>query len=88
MKKALDILKALKKEGFYLEINWIDKKGIVIDKQMLCEAIVELEIYKDDMDSYLDYTTGSRCSKSFNSCLPKIKQAHDNYLEHIIKDNK
>ena len=43
MKKALKILKILKKEGFYLETNWIDKKGIAIDKAKINEAIQELE---------------------------------------------
>ena len=51
------------------------------------EAIEELEEYESDMDSYLDYTTGSRCTKSFNSCLGSIKIAYGKELEKIIKEN-
>ena len=51
------------------------------------EAIKELEEYESDMDSYLDYTTGSRCTKSFNSSLGSIKNAYDRELEKIIKEN-
>ncbi len=39
------------------------------------------------MDSYLDYTTGSRCTKSFNSCLGSIKIAYEKELEKNIKEN-
>ena len=39
------------------------------------------------MDSYLDYTTGSRCTKSFNSSLGSIKIAYGKELEKIIKEN-
>ena len=51
------------------------------------EAIKELEEYESDMDSYLDYTTGSRCTKSFNSCLGSIKIAYEKELEKIVKEN-
>ena len=49
------------------------------------EAIKELEEYESDMDSYLDYTTGSRCTKSFNSSLGSIKIAYDRELEKSLK---
>ena len=51
------------------------------------EAIAELEEYESDMDSYLDYTIGSRCTKSFNSSLGSIKNAYDRELEKIVKEN-
>ena len=51
------------------------------------EAIDELEEYESDMDSYLDYTTGSRCTKSFNSCLGSIKIAYEKDLEKIVKES-
>ena len=51
------------------------------------EAIKELEEYENDMDSYLDYTTGSRCTKSFNSSLGSIKIAYGKELEKIFKEN-
>ena len=51
------------------------------------EAIKELEEYESDMDSYLDYTTGSRCTKSFNSSLGSIKNAYEKELEKIVKEN-
>ena len=51
------------------------------------KAIKELEEYESDMDSYLDYTTGSRCTKSFNSSLGSIKIAYDRELEKIVKEN-
>ena len=51
------------------------------------EAIKELEEYESDMDSYLDYTTGSRCTKSFNSCLGSIKIAYGKELEKIVKED-
>ena len=55
--------------------------------ERLDEAIKELEEYESDMDSYLDYTTGSRCTKSFNSSLGSIKIAYGKELEKIIKEN-
>ena len=55
--------------------------------ERLDEAIKELEEYESDMDSYLDYTTGSRCTKSFNSCLGSIKNAYGKELEKIVKEN-
>ena len=55
--------------------------------ERLDEAIKELEEYESDMDSYLDYTTGSRCTRSFNSSLGSIKNAYDRELEKIIKEN-
>ena len=51
------------------------------------KAIKELEEYESDMDSYLDYTTGSRCTKSFNSSLVSIEIAYGKELEKIIKEN-
>ena len=55
--------------------------------ERLDEAIKELEEYESNMDSYLDYTTGSRCTKSFNSSLGSIKIAYGKELEKIIKEN-
>ena len=55
--------------------------------ERLEKAIKELEEYESDMDSYLDYTTGSRCTKSFNSSLGSIKNAYDRELEKIVKEN-
>ena len=55
--------------------------------ERLDEAIKELEEYESDMDSYLDYTTGSRCTRSFNSSLGSIKNAYDRELEKIVKEN-
>ena len=54
----------------------------------LDEAIKELEEYESDMDSYLDYTTGSRCTKSFNSSLGSIKIAYGKELEKLVKENR
>ena len=51
------------------------------------EAIKELEEYESDMDSYLDYTTGSRCTKSFNSSLGSIKIAYGKELEKTVREN-
>ena len=84
MKKALEILKAItENEGTHL---WLDD-GSGYPKSYIYEAIKELEEYESDMDSYLDYTTGSRCTKSFNSCLGSIKIAYGKELEKIIKEN-
>ena len=55
--------------------------------ERLDESIKELEEYESDMDSYLDYTTGSRCTKSFNSCLGSIKIAYLKELGKIIKEH-
>ena len=44
------------------------------------------DIYKA-ADMGLDYTTGSRCTKSFNSSLGSIKNAYLKELEKIIKEN-
>ena len=55
--------------------------------ERLEKAIKELEEYESDMDSYLDYTTGSRCTKSFNSCLGSIKIAYLKELGKIIKEH-
>ncbi len=55
--------------------------------ERLDEAIKELEEYESDMDSYLNYTTGSRCTKSFNSSLGSIKIAYGKELEKIVKEN-
>ena len=78
--KALEILKNAKSFGF-------TGREIIINKYKLEEAIKELEEYESDMDSYLDYTTGSRCTKSFNSCLGSIKIAYGKELEKIVKEH-
>ena len=79
--KALEILKE--------QYNMLSKDtdGVWIDPEKIDEAIKELEEYVSDMDSYLDYTTGSRCTKSFNSSLGSIKIAYGKELEKIIKEN-
>lgn len=77
-KQQLDIFEQNKELG-----NPNENKYIVI----LNEAIKELKEYESDMDSYLDYTTGSRCTKSFNSCLGSIKSAYEKELEKIIKEH-
>ena len=64
-----------------------DTDGVWIDPEKIDEAIKELEKYESDMDSYLDYTTGSRCTKSFNSCLGSIKIAYGKELEKIVKED-
>ena len=74
--KALDLLITLRDDYIHGEL---DSDGN--------EAIKELEEYESDMDKYLDYTTGSRCTKSFNSCLGSIKIAYGKELEKIIKEN-
>ena len=78
--KALEILKNAKSFGF-------TGREIIINKYKLEEAIKELEEYESDMDSYLDYTTGSICTKSFNSCLGSIKIAYGKELEKIVKED-
>ena len=77
--KALDLLKDYKNIDFGCNMDDLHSQ---ID-----EAIKELEEYESDMDSYLDYTTGSRCTKSFNSCLGSIKIAYGKELEKIFKEN-
>ena len=79
--KVLEILKE--------QYNILSKvtDGVWIDPEKIDEAIKELEEYESDMDSYLDYTTGSRCTKSFNSCLGSIKIAYGKELEKIVKEN-
>ena len=79
--KALEILKE--------QYNMLSKDtdGVWIDPKKIDEAIKELEEYESDMDSYLDYTTGSRCTKSFNSCLGSIKIAYGKELEKIVKED-
>lgn len=79
--KVLEILKE--------QYNMLSKDtdGVWIDPEKIDEAIKELEKYESDMDSYLDYTTGSRCTKSFNSCLGSIKSAYEKELEKIIKEH-
>lgn len=79
--KALEILK----EQYNMLSKDID--GVWIDPEKIDEAIKELEKYESDMDSYLDYTTGSRCTKSFNSCLGSIKIAYEKDLEKTVKEN-
>ena len=76
--KALDYLYSMKKAY---------NETLGIEPTNLYEAIKELEEYESDMDSYLDYTTGSRCTKSFNSSLGSIKIAYGKELEKIIKEN-
>ncbi|WNL16294.1 hypothetical protein QUR79_00575 [Arcobacter cryaerophilus gv. pseudocryaerophilus] len=78
-KQQLDIFEQNKELGNPNESNYI---------VLLNEAIKELEEYESDMDSYLDYTTGSRCTKSFNSCLGSIKIAYGKELEKIIKEDR
>ena len=78
--KALELLK--QDRDYCLTIN--NDKSII---QKYDEAIKELEEYESDMDSYLDYTTGSRCTKSFNSCLGSIKIAYEKELEKIVKED-
>ena len=78
--KALELLK--QDRDYCLTIN--NDKSII---QKYDEAIKELEEYESDMDSYLDYTTGSRCTKSFNSCLGSIKIAYGKELEKIVKED-
>ena len=79
--KVLEILK----EQYNMLSKDID--GVWIDPEKIDEAIKELEEYESDMDSYLDYTTGSRCTKSFNSCLGSIKIAYGKELEKIVKED-
>ena len=74
--KALDLLITLRDDYIHGELD-----------SDVNEAIKELEEYVSDMDSYLDYTTGSRCTKSFNSCLGSIKIAYGKELEKIVKEN-
>ena len=78
--KALKLLKA--DRDYCQSIN--NDKSII---EQYDEAIKELKEYESDMDSYLDYTTGSRCTKSFNSCLGSIKIAYGKELEKIIKED-
>ena len=77
--KAIELLKDYKNIDFGCNMEWLHNE---ID-----EAIKELEEYESDMDSYLDYTTGSRCTKSFNSCLGSIKIAYGKELEKIVKED-
>ena len=79
--KALEILKNASSIKGFSELQ------LIISKDKLDEAIKELEEYESDMDSYLDYTTGSRCTKSFNSCLGSIKIAYGKELEKIVKED-
>lgn len=74
--KALDLLITLRDDYIHGELDSDVNK-----------AIKELEEYESDMDSYLDYTTGSRCTKSFNSCLGSIKIAYEKELGKNIKEN-
>ena len=77
--KALELLKDYRNIDFGCNVEELHNE--------INKAIKELEEYESDMDSYLDYTTGSRCTKSFNSCLGSIKNAYDRELEKIIKEN-
>ena len=78
--KALEFIK--QERAHHLAVH--NDKSII---DQYDEAIKELEEYESDMDSYLDYTTGSRCTKSFNSSLGSIKNAYDRELEKIVKEN-
>ena len=77
--KAIELLKDYKNIDFGCNMDDLHSQ---VD-----EAIKELEEYESDMDSYLDYTTGSRCTKSFNSSLGSIKIAYNRELEKIVKEN-
>ena len=77
--KALELLKDYKNIDFGCNMDDLHSQ---VD-----EAIKELEEYESDMDSYLDYTTGSRCTKSFNSCLGSIKIAYGKELEKTVIEN-
>ena len=77
--KAIEIL-----EKLMIAENWDDYYP---STNQCKEAIEELEEYESDMDSYLDYTTGSRCTKSFNSRLGSIKIAYLKELGKIFKEN-
>ena len=81
--KAIEILKDIE------ESKWCGVKQTLSNYNLedIKKAIKELEEYVSDMDSYLDYTTGSRCTKSFNSSLGSIKNAYDRELEKIVKEN-
>ena len=81
--KALEILKDIH------ETKWCGVKPTLANYNIkdIEEAIKELEEYESDMDKYLDYTTNSRCTKSFNSRLGSIKIAYGKELEKIIKEN-
>lgn len=82
--KAIMILEELKKlDG---NMIWFDDFGNGIPKQTVLDAIEELEEYESDMDSYLDYTTNSRCSKSFNADLSVIKEVFDDVIR--LRDKK
>lgn len=88
--KALKILNGrLKELKGASKILRMDNSHLKFDKPIkyIEEAIKELEEYESDMDKYLDYTTNSRCSKSFNSCPSSIKSIYDIELEEIIKEN-
>ena len=88
--KALKILNGrLKELKGASRIVRMDNSHLKFDKPIkyIEEAIKELEEYESDMDKYLDYTTNSRCSKSFNSCLSSVKSEYDIELEKIIKEN-
>ena len=76
--RALELLKDYKNIDFGCNTDDLHSQ---ID-----EAIKELEEYESDMDSYLDYTTGSRCTKSFNSSLGSIKIAYRKEIEKIVKE--
>ena len=81
--KAIEILKDIE------ESKWCGVKPTLSNYNLedIKKAIKELEEYESDMDSYLDYTTGSRCTKSFNSCLGSIKSAYEKELGKIIKEH-
>ena len=86
--KAIKILKKIYKDepDTRVQKNNVDINFTIHDFSNIEEAIKELEEYESDMDKYLDYTTNSKCSKSFNSNLNSIKQAHDQTVEQLIRD--
>ena len=89
--KAIKILKKIYKDepDTRVQKNNVDINFTIHDFSNINEAIKELkefEKYESDMDKYLDYTTNSKCSKSFNSNLNSIKQAHDQTVEQLIRD--
>ena len=77
--KALELLYQYQQADEAFGYSYLSKR--------LKEAIKELEEYESDMDIYLDYTTGSRCTKSFNSSLGSIKIAYLKELGKIIKEH-
>lgn len=59
---------------------------VVFSPSQIKEAIEELEDYEADMDKYLDYTTGHRCSKSFGCRLVSVEAAHDKTMNEAVEE--